>query len=450
MTKIYSAQWVLPVSSRAVEEGAVAVEATRIAGVGPRAEIEARFPEAACEDFGEAAILPGFVNCHSHLELTAMRGFLEDVEGNFFAWLVKLTRARNERMTPDDLRVSATWGAVEAARSGVTCLADASNDGEACAHALRDVGLRGVVHQEAIHPDSRQADAEFGRLNEKLARLRPLETGLVRVGVSPHAPYSVSPRLLEMVRDLAERERLPLTIHAAESEAEDLFVREGRGIFAEGLALRGIDWRAPGVSPIRYLEQLGLLTPRTLLAHCVRADDADVEAINNGGASVAHCPKSNAKLGHGRAPYEKFLALRHGLGTDSVASNNLCDLLEEARFALLLARSATGHARLADLTAERALHDATLGGARALGLEDCGSLEEGRQADLAVVSLAGAHQTPAHAPARALIFSSTGRDVLLTAVAGREVFRDGRCSGVDEERLRVRMREIKEKVGSGE
>jgi 5-methylthioadenosine/S-adenosylhomocysteine deaminase len=446
MVKIYSAHWLAPVSSPTIENGALAVEGARIVAVGARASVVERYPDAAREEFGEACIMPGLVNCHSHIELTAMRGYLEEVEGDFFAWLLKLTAARLQRMTADDLRDSATWGAIEAARAGVTTLADASNDGEACAHALRDVGLRGIVHQEAIHPDPNRAAEEFARLQAKLARLRSLETALVGVGVSPHSPYSVSAPLLESVADLAARERLPLTIHAAESEAEDLLIREGRGIFAESLALRGIAWRAPRVSPILYLKQLGVLNAHTLLAHCVRADDADIELIAESGASVAHCPKSNAKLGHGRAPYEKFLALRHGFGSDSVASNNTCDILEEARFALLLARSASRLDHLNALDATRALHDATLGGARAVGFDDCGSLEECKQADLTVVRLDATHQTPAHDPTRALIFSSSGRDVVLTVVAGREIFRDGRVAHVDEERLRARMREIKGKL----
>jgi 5-methylthioadenosine/S-adenosylhomocysteine deaminase len=183
-----------------------------------------------------------------------------------------------------------------------------------------------------------------------------------------------------------------------------------------------------------------------VLAHCVRADDADIESLRESGAGVAHCPKSNAKLGHGRAPYEKFLTLRHGFGSDSVASNNTCDVLEEARFALLLARAATKSADLDSLSAEQALHDATLGGARALGFDDCGSLEAGKQADLAVFRLDAAHQTPAHDAARALVFSSSGRDAMLTVVAGTEVYRDGRVPRVDEERLRARMAEIRKAV----
>src|SRR5919205_3197001 len=147
MTKLYCARWVLPVTSAPIRDGAVAVEGTRLVGVGPRAEVSERFPSASVEELGEAALLPGFVNCHTHLELTAMRGFLEAEEGNFFAWLRKITFARRERMTADDLYASAAWGAVEAARAGVTTVGDASDAGATTMKALREVGLRGVVFQ---------------------------------------------------------------------------------------------------------------------------------------------------------------------------------------------------------------------------------------------------------------------------------------------------------------
>src|SRR5947209_933575 len=144
MTKIYSARWVLPVASRPIRDGAVAVEGTRIAGVGTRAELEERFPSASVEDFGESAILPGFVNCHAHLELTAMRGFLEAEEGDFFAWLKKITIARRDRMTPEDIEASAAWGAVGAARAGGTCVGDPSGPGRAALEAPLGRGLRGL------------------------------------------------------------------------------------------------------------------------------------------------------------------------------------------------------------------------------------------------------------------------------------------------------------------
>jgi 5-methylthioadenosine/S-adenosylhomocysteine deaminase len=447
--KLYCARWVVPVATPAIEDGAVAVSGTRIAGVGTRAEIAAQFPGAAREDFGAAAIIPGLVNCHSHLELTAMRGYLEDVEDDFFAWLRKLTIARMARMTADDLRVSATWGAVEAARAGVTALGDAASYGDASMAALLDVGLRGIVYQEVISPDARVADELLSKLRADVARLRASENELVRVGVSPHTPFTVSEKLLAGVTDYVAAERLPLMIHAAESADEDELMLHGRGAFAVNMAARGIEWRSPRMSSVQYLAQRGVLAARPLLAHCVRVDAADIETIKEARATVAHCPKSNLKLGHGRAPFAKMSGLTCGFGSDSVASNNTCDLLEEARFATLLARLDTDAPGKDLYTAQHALTDATRGGARALGhAEGSGTLGAGVAADLAVVKFDGAHQLPVYDPARALIFSSSARDVTLTLVAGREVYRDGRVTTVDEERLRARMAEIKEKVTS--
>lgn len=446
MTKLYCARSVLPVASPPIADGAVAVEGSRIAAVGSRYEVATRFPEATIQDFGEAAILPGLVNAHSHLELTAMRGHLEREEGDFFAWLRKLTVARLERMTPDDLYVSAAWGAIEAARSGVTCLGDASDAASSSIRAIRDAGLRGIVYQESFGPDPMEARTRFDELREKVARLREYETELVRVGVSPHAPYTVSAPQLELIAEFANSERLPLMMHAAESEAEELFMMEGRGAFAEGLARRGIEWRAPRISTIQYLSRLGVLVTRPLLAHCIRVDEADIETIREADARIAHCPKSNAKLGHGRAPLSSFIkeGIKVGFGSDSVASNNTCDILEEARFAILTARAGEGISEsVLMLNAELALRTATLGGARTLNLESqTGSLIEGAQADLAVIALNGVHQTPVYDTQAALLFSSSGRDVLATMVAGREVYRDGSMLTIDEERLRARMEEI--------
>jgi 5-methylthioadenosine/S-adenosylhomocysteine deaminase len=446
MTKIYCARWVLPVTAEAIEGGAVAVEGARIAGVGARAEVVERFPSAAVEELGEAVITPGFVNCHSHLELTAMRGFLEPEEGDFFAWLRKVTVSRGERMSAEDVYASAAWGAVEAARAGVTSLGDASDAGASVMRALRDVGLRGTVFSEAFGPDSSLAREQFDKARAKIDSLRGGETRLVTLGLSPHSPYAVSPPLLEMLARFSAEERLPLMIHAAESEFEQLLMLEGRGPFAESYARRGFTFDSPGVSTVRHLGRTGVLDTRPLLAHCVRVDDADVQLMKERGASVAHCPKSNAKLGHGRAPLAKMLGagVNVGLGSDSVASNNTCDLLEEARFAVLGSRAAPDALEGGRMVEARdALRMMTLGGARALKLEGvAGALEEGREADLAAVRLDSAHQTPAYEPASALVFSSSARDVLLTVVAGREVFRDGRVTTVDEEDLRARVRDL--------
>jgi len=264
-----------------------------------------------------------------------------------------------------------------------------------------------------------------------------------------------------MIAGYSITEGLPLMMHAAETHLEVLLLREGRGPFATGLGSRGIDWSAPGVSTIQYLGDHGILQTRPLLAHCINVDDADIERMKQNEARVAHCPKSNAKLGHGRAPFARFLekGIAVGLGSDSVASNNTCDLLEEARFALLLARASarandgdinpSGDAEQGTrhLNANEAFHTATLGGARALGLQDqIGELRKGLQADFAVVALDGPHQTPSYDPISTLIFASSGRDVRLTVVAGREVYRDDRITTVDEDRLHARMKEIAQKL----
>ena len=467
MTTIYSARWVLPIVSPAIEDGAVAVDGSKIVAAGPRVEVLSRFPEASVSDFGQAAILPGLINAHSHLELTVMRGFLESEEGDFAAWLRKLTTARMA-MTGEDLLVSATCGASEAARAGVTCFGDSSSSATHVMKALRAVGLRGIVYQESFGPDPKLAAENVLRLREQIAEMRDDENDLVSAGVSPHAPYTVSASQLELISRLAIDQKLPLMMHAAESQAEKSFMLDGLGRFADGLKARGIEWQAPGISTVEYLARHGILETRPLLAHCINVDDADLELIKQSGAGIAHCPKSNAKLGHGRAPFQRFLAhgIKVGLGSDSVASNNTCDLLEEARFATLLARLDRGSSptvregvhtgdALADaratapVTAHDALFAATLGGARALGLENqVGALAEGMRADVAVVSLNGAHQQPVHDPTDALVFSTSGHDVVLTMVAGKEIYRGGHLSAIDEDEFRSRLETIRNRIDS--
>jgi 5-methylthioadenosine/S-adenosylhomocysteine deaminase len=428
----------------------MAVEGQQIVSVASRTMLARQFPDAGVRDFGPSAIIPGLINAHSHLELTAMRGFLETEESDFFAWLKKLTTARLERMTADDLYVSAAWGACEAVRAGVTCVADASESATESMRALRDVGLRGTVFQESFGPDPRWAQDNFDRLKTKIGGLRELETPLVKCGVSPHAPYTVCAPQLEMISRFALDESLPLMMHAAESRMEMSLIRDGEGPFADGLRDRGIKWNAHGVSPIQYLAGLGVLQTRPLLAHCIHIDAADIETLKQTETKVAHCPKSNAKLGHGIAPFQKLLdkGVDVGLGSDSVASNNNCDLLEEARFALLLSRSQSEAGLSTRLvSADEVLRSVTLGGAQALRLDNqVGELREGLQADFAVVSLDGPHQIPSYDPAGTLIFASSGCDVIATIVAGREVYRDGQVTTVDEERLRSRVNEIAEKL----
>ncbi len=450
MATIYTARWVLPLSTPPLENGAIAVEGEYIKAVGYIKEVVGQFPGACIVHLDEAVVTPGLINAHSHLELTAMRGYLENEERDFFAWLRKLTRARLELMTPDDILVSATWGACEAARAGITCVADASDAAAMTIRALRQVGLRGIVFQESFGPDPNVAAENLEALKTRVATLRQLQTDLVAAGVSPHAPYTVSGPQLELIADFAISEKLPLMMHAAESAAEESFVRDGQGIFAEGLAKRGIKWNPVHSSTIQYLKEREILSARPLLAHCIRVDQRDMEVLSETGSKVAHCPKSNAKLGHGCAPFGDFLRrdLTTGLGSDSVASNNTCDLLEEGRFAALLSRASI---RDADqwITAQQILEVATIGGAKCLGLETkVGELRVGSQADFVAISLSGVHEQPSFDPFASVIFSSSSADVMLTVIAGVEVYREDQITTVDEVRLRARMREIQTKLAT--
>lgn len=420
--RLLTAKYVLPISSEPIENGAIAIDGTAIIDVGTLTELSKKYATFPLEDLGEAAIIPGFVNCHSHLEITSMRGSLDDVESDFRAWLLKLNGLRAE-LSDEDILKTAAAGALEGARAGVTCFGDIGRMGHAGISALKKVGLRGIVFQETeFSPDNRTADDDFLKLASKYEALRSEETELVRVGLSPHSPYTVGSRLFELIAQYSIINRVPLSIHAAESADETELLAHGTGLFRGFYERFELEWESPHSSPIEYLERLGVLSAQPLLGHCVRVSADDIKRIEWNGAKIAHCPKSNAKFGHGYAPFEAFLdaGIEVGLGSDSVASNNICDLLEEARFAVLAARNRESSARF--ITPKEALESATLGGAKALGLANIiGSLEPGKQADIAIISLDHPAMQPVGDIHAALIFSASGRDVVKTIVAGNDI-----------------------------
>ena len=449
--QIHSAEYVLPITSDPIDHGAVAIDGAAITAVGTLVELQQQFPNSSLIDHGRAAILPGFVNCHSHLEITSMRGALDDVEHDFSSWLLKLNGLRAE-LTDDDICSAAVAGAVEGARAGVTCFGDIGRMGHAGVAALKQVGLRGMVFQETeFSPDNRTADEDFLKLTAKYETLREEETALFRVGLSPHSPYTVGSRLFELIAQYAILNRIPLSIHAAESNDETELLAHGTGLFRGFYERFDLEWHSPHCTPIEYLERLGVLSTQPLLAHCIKVSASDLSKINANGAKIAHCPKSNAKFGHGYAPFEAFLdaGITVGLGSDSVASNNVCDLLEESRFAALIARNREGSKRF--ITAKEMLETATLGGAKALGLDaKIGSLEPGKQADIAVIALSNPAQQPVSDIHTALLFASNARDVVMTMVAGEEIYGNGKSTKIDEIEIAARMKVIRRRMrGSG-
>lgn len=440
----YRSRWVVPVSSVPIEDGVVAVDGDLIAFVGPRADA----PAGDEVDLGESVLMPGLVNAHCHLELTVMRGFLEDLD--FRRWIVRLTGARRAVLDRDALLDSARFGLVEGVRAGITTYADTCDSGVVL-QAMREAGVRGVMYQEVFGPDPAQCEASIAGLREKVAGLRYLETPLVRVGISPHAPYTVSDDLFRAAAALAREQHLPMAIHIAESELEQCYLVEGTGPFAEGLRRRGIAVAPRAASPVQLLSNLGVLDVAPLLIHCVRVDGADIATIAGSASSVAHCPISNAKLGHGIAPLDEMLAagVTVGLGSDSMASNNRMDLLEEARVALLAQRARVGSWETPE--AIDVLELATIGGANALGLGDViGTLDVGKQADLAAFSLDSV--TPTFDPVTAAVFSLTGSSAHFVCVAGKPLLRDGKLVTSREglaDRMQALGRSLREWLSSG-
>jgi len=419
----YHARWIVPVSAPPVAHGTLVERAGRIEWVGARADAPLDHPDEDVVDLGDAILLPGLVNTHCHLELTAMRGFLDGL--TFREWILRLTSARRAVLHANALLDAARLGVEEGVRAGVTTFADTGDSG-AGFDALLERGVRGICYREVFGPDPAQCERAVAELRARFGEMRARETPLVRVGLSPHAPYTVSDPLYRATAALARELDAPVAVHIAESALESALVTEAAGAFADGLRDRGIDVRPRARSPIALLDALGVLGVDPLLIHCVRVDGDDIRTIARRRCAVAHCPASNARLAHGIAPLAELLAAHVdvGLGSDSVASNDRMDLLDEARQAVLFAAARGGDVRA--VPAAKALELATLGGARALRLQrDVGSLERGKAADLAAFPLAAHARGPTHDPVAAAVLALAGTPAAFVAVAGRPIVRDG-------------------------
>ena len=397
MTSAVSADWVLPVDGPPIEGGIVRFDKGRIVGVGPgRAE----------RHFADAAIVPGFVNAHTHLEYANYAGFGDGMP--FGPWITTHI-ARKRQLDAEGMLSVARLGALECLRSGVTTVADYSFSG-AAVQAAADAGLRAIVYLEvfAVPP----ADAE-----EQWREKRQLveETPLVQIGISPHAPYTCSLDTYRFCLSLG----VPVGTHLAESPHETEWFLHGRGPLAEiGMFLVP----PPGVSPVQALEPV--LGAELLCAHCVELDEADIALLADRDVPVVHCPRSNAYLGCGIAPLTALrkAGIRVGLGTDSPASTPSFDLFDELRAAVSAARAREQRADA--LNATEALALVTIDSARALRLDaEVGTLTAGKRADLTVVSLAGSPYHPVEDPAAAVVFGGSPDRVLETIVDGQTRYR---------------------------
>jgi cytosine/adenosine deaminase-related metal-dependent hydrolase len=406
VNRVLSGDWVLPIEGPPIEHGAVVVEDGRIAAVGPAEEL------GFGTHYEDAVLLPAFVNAHSHIEYAVYAGFGDSLL-DFAEW-IRLHTERKRRIGWDEYVAIARLGAAECLRSGIATIGDCSFSG-AAAVAMDELGLRGFAYLEVFGADPDDAVAQFEELRSRAAghfneRVAP--------GVSPHAPYSISPAVYHACTLLG----LPLATHISESESEVRYLLDGGG------AWETISWLVdpPGTTGTRLLAREGLLGPHVLAAHCVVVEPDEIALLAEHDVAVAHCPRSNAYVGSGIAPLREFRegGLRVGVGTDGVSSTPSHDFFDELRTVVTMARAR--ERRPDAMTAAQALELGTLGGARALGLAtEVGSLVPGKRADLTAVSLAGSPYWPVEDPAGAVVFGGSPERVLATFVDGEARYEKG-------------------------
>ncbi len=319
--ELWTAEVVYPGFGTPMREGALAVQGEWVVGQGPLSELQARFPGAEVVWKGRA-ILPRPVNAHTHLDLS----LLPPYRGPFPGFLEHVIRNRHLRGLEG---AKAGLGAL--VESGVGAFGDIVFREEVMDFLLWESPLPGVAFYEVFAPEEGEAERVFGEVRAKVERWRKRE-GRVRVGLAPHAPYSVSPTLLRRLAAYARAEGLPLMIHAGESREEVAFLKEGKGPLGEIYRrFAQSPWRPPGLTPIRYLHALGVLGPQTTLVHGVWVEEEEVQLLAGTGTKVVLCPRSNRNLEVGEPPLELYA--RYGveiaLGTDSKASSPDLDVKGE-------------------------------------------------------------------------------------------------------------------------
>ncbi len=415
---------------RVIANGSVAIDGTDIAAVDTADAIGRDFRSATTVDASGQVVLPGLINTHTHAPMVLYRGLADDLA--LMEWLTKyIFPAEAKTVSPDMVRAGTRLALLEMIQSGTTTYADMYYFEEEIAKETKAAGLRGVLGQTVIQFPVADAKTPGEALSRAEAFIKAFKGDpLITPAVAPHAMYTLDGPTLTAARDLARRYGVPTLIHLAETQDE---AKTSQERFQ--------------TSPIQYLDRLGFLGPSVLAAHGVWASQSEVELLRARGVGIAHNPESNMKLASGVAPVPAYLAagVAVGLGTDGAASNNDLDMFEAMRLASLLHKVHTGDPRV--VSAVQALEMATIGGARALGMDRAiGSLEPGKRADVIVVSMASARQTPMYDPVSHLVYTTRGDDVRTTIVNGKVLMRDRKMATLNESAILAEARQWAVKV----
>ncbi len=430
---LIDARWVIPVEpdGLCLEHHSIAVDAGRILEILPTAQARARYRSDTTVNLHHHAVLPGFVNAHTHAAMTLFRGLADDLP--LMDWLSgHIWPAETAWVSADFTRDGAELTVAEMLRGGTTCFNDMYFFPEVVARVAAETGIRACVGMILIDFPTAWAQTPAEYLDKGLALHDELRhNDLVRTAFAPHAPYTVSDGPLEKIRVLADELDVPIHMHVHETahEVEEALARYG-------------------VRPLERLHRLGLLSPRLLAVHMTQLLPEEIETLAATGVHVLHCPESNLKLGSGFCPVKQLLdtGINVAVGTDGAASNNDLDMLVELRTAALLAK---GLARdPTTLPAPTALRMATLHGARALGWDDeIGSLLPGKAADIIAVNLAHLSNQPVYDALSQVVYAACRDHVSDVWVAGRRLLADGVFTTLDQHAILRRTLEWGHRIG---
>ncbi len=413
-----------------IENGAVAISNGKIVAVGPAEAMLEVAPTGELLNASGCIIMPGFVNTHSHLPMTLLRGLADDLK--LRSWLEDhIWPAEKKHMNRGTVRLGTLLAAAEQLLAGVTTTTDMYFFDDEVAAALVTAGMRGVVGESLIDlPTPRCKTPE--EMAEKQIELieKYQDHPLIYPSVAAHAPYTVSAANLVKEAEIADQYGVPLQIHLSESKWEVENILKDKG-----------------VSPVRYLTDLGILTETTIAAHCVHVSEEDIELLREFEVGVAHNPASNFKLSSGIAPIAAMIesGIKVSIGTDGAASNNSLDMLRDAQLATFMQKAVTGNPEV--MPANQVLEIMTSGGARVLGLDKkIGMLKEGMEADLICVATDGPHATPLYDPYSHMINAARSSDVRHVLVNGKVVVRDRQLETLDLEEIQTQANEVAERI----
>jgi 5-methylthioadenosine/S-adenosylhomocysteine deaminase len=400
-------------SREVLREAGLAITDGRIAALGTARDLARRFAPRETIDLPRAMVLPGLINTHTHAAMTLFRGLCDDAPLD--VWLTRHIWPAESRLTAEAVRLGTALACAEMLSTGTTCFFDSYLFAESVAEAADASGLRAVIGQGVMEIDNPAFKTPEASLDAAAALAERLAGhDRLRLAIFAHAVYSCSTRTLARCVAFTRDRGLLLSTHAVETARENDDCQ-----------------KAHGCRVIPYLRGLDFLGPKTLLAHGVALDQDDIATLAATGTAVAHCPKSNLKLGSGIAPVAALRAagVRLGLGTDGAASNNALNLFSETQVAALLQKVATGDPTALD--AQAALDMATRDGADALGWPGLGRLAPGSPADLCALDLTRPCLSPGLSPVSDAVYAASGGEVILTMVAGKVLYRDGAFPGLD-------------------